>query len=205
MPMHERRHPCGGKRNLLAKWIKTDKAGLRIQMHRWSACSVVGKEAGGWGAWQEHGLASTEGRSAVFLSMQVRTRPCHLALNCWKRTIEPCFSTALTGMMLLWLNHKTVFLAGMNANPHWLNKTDVSSSWGKLPALFHTLILILKTGVPPGRGVIKWHIWVALHLFGKCACRGRQAQWSHLEEAILWKKKLTMYCSGKEQCCRHVI
>ena len=30
----------------------------------------------------------------------------------------------LTGILLLGLNHKTIFLDGMNANPHWLNKTD---------------------------------------------------------------------------------
>lgn len=178
--------PFGGKRSLSAKLTKTGKAGLRIQTHSWSTCSVVGKEAGRWGAWQEPGLASTENQSAVFLSVQVHIKPFHLALNYWKRAIKPCFSTALT--MLLQLNHKNIFLAGMNASPHWLNKTHFFSTWGKFPTLFHTLILILKIGVPPGRGVIKWHIWVALRLFGECACRERQAQRSHLEEAVLWKK-----------------
>lgn len=62
----------------------------------------------------------------------------------------------LTGMLLRGLNHKTVFLAGVNANPPWLNKTDFFSSRGKLPALFHTLSLILKPGIPPGRGVVQY-------------------------------------------------
>lgn len=46
MPMHER--SCfGGKGNLSAKWLGTDKAGPGIQMPSWSSCSEVGKEAGG--------------------------------------------------------------------------------------------------------------------------------------------------------------
>lgn len=83
---------------------------------------MVGEEPGG----EELGrsLGSTEDQSRAFPLMQVGIRPCHLALSYCQRTAEPCLNMDLTGMLLLGLNHKTLFLAGMNANPHWLHKTD---------------------------------------------------------------------------------
>lgn len=102
---------------------------------------MVGEEPGG----EELGrsLGSTEDQSRAFPLMQVGIRPCHLALSYCQRTAEPCLNMDLTGMLLLGLNHKTLFLAGMTANPHCTKQTFFFLR--KTHSTFHTLSLTFKT------------------------------------------------------------